>query len=270
VRGLCKHWSDWRHDCRGRQSKENLDEVKLQNNQHRDGKLLSLFTIVNFENKACISTSSIASGSTLFRNGTCFTQSECSSKGGSAKGNCAAGFGVCCVFLYDSTSDTTINYNDTYIQNPNYPSTYGDTSSLTYTVNKCSDDVCWLRLDFETFTIEGPANSQEDPATGVCTDTFTVTSSTSSITYPVICGENTGQHMYVDIGNESSGTATLALAFSGASTQRKWDIKVAQIPCGTTYAPNEGCLQWHTGLTGKIKTFNFDAGPSGPHLPNQK
>ena len=41
--------------------------------------------------------------------------------------------------------------------------------------------------------------------------------------------------MYVDIGNESSGTATLALAFTGTSTTRKWDIKVAQIPCGTTY-----------------------------------
>ena len=41
--------------------------------------------------------------------------------------------------------------------------------------------------------------------------------------------------VYVDIGNESSGTATLAFAFTGASTQRKWDIKVAQIPCGTRY-----------------------------------
>ena len=28
---------------------------------------------------------------------TCFTASECSSKGGSAQGNCAAGFGVCCI-----------------------------------------------------------------------------------------------------------------------------------------------------------------------------
>ena len=56
-------------------------------------------------------------------------------------------FGVCCVFLYDSTSDTTINYNDTYIQNPNYPSVYGDSNALTYTVKKCSDGKAVLFLD---------------------------------------------------------------------------------------------------------------------------
>ena len=63
--------------------------------------------------------------------------------------------------------------------------------------NFCSPstlDICWLRLDFETFNIDGPTNSQEDATTGVCKDTFTVTSSTSSIAYPVICGENAGQH----------------------------------------------------------------------------
>ena len=30
--------------------------------------------------------------------GTCYTTTECASKGGSADGNCAAGFGSCCVF----------------------------------------------------------------------------------------------------------------------------------------------------------------------------
>ena len=42
--------------------------------------------------------------------------------------------------------------------------------------------------------------------------------------------------VYVDIGTEASGTATLAFAFDGASTNRKYDIKVAQIPCGTKYS----------------------------------
>ena len=41
--------------------------------------------------------------------------------------------------------------------------------------------------------------------------------------------------VYVDIGNGDSDTATLAFAFTGSSTARKWDIKVAQIPCSTTY-----------------------------------
>ena len=33
--------------------------------------------------------------------------------------------------------------------------------------------VCWLRLDFETFTTLGPADSQELSG-GVCRDTFKV------------------------------------------------------------------------------------------------
>merc|ERR1711899_513401 len=217
--------------CLARQRKGNLGDDYKQATD-RDGKLFSLFTIVNFKNDPCVSSSSLSSGSTPYRNGTCYTASECSSKGGSSKGNCASGFGVCCIFLYDSTDQTTINYNDTYIQNPSYPSTYGETNSLTYTVNKCSDDVCFLRLDFETFVNQGPSDTNEaaaaPDAASACTDTFTVTTSTS----------------------------------------RKWDIKVAQIPCSQTYSPPAGCLQYSTGMTGQITTFNF-ANSAGPHLPNQ-
>ena len=50
----------------------------------------SLFSIVQFPNQQCTASSS---SSTY---GTCYTSSECTSKGGSSDGNCAAGFGVCC------------------------------------------------------------------------------------------------------------------------------------------------------------------------------
>ena len=35
--------------------------------------VFSLFTVVNFKNEACVSTSSLSTGSTTYRNGTCFT-----------------------------------------------------------------------------------------------------------------------------------------------------------------------------------------------------
>ena len=42
----------------------------------------------------------IRSGTTNgYRNGTCLTSIECSNKGGSGSGECAGGFGVCCVFM---------------------------------------------------------------------------------------------------------------------------------------------------------------------------
>ena len=51
--------------------------------------VLSVFQIVKFKNGACP-----ASDGNM---GTCFTEAECSSKGGTASGSCASGFGVCCI-----------------------------------------------------------------------------------------------------------------------------------------------------------------------------
>ena len=52
--------------------------------------LLSLFAIVQFKNTECTATNGLT--------GSCYSTTECSQKGGAATGNCAAGFGVCCVF----------------------------------------------------------------------------------------------------------------------------------------------------------------------------
>ena len=51
--------------------------------------VFSVFQIVKFNNDACT-----AVDGTM---GTCYTASECTTKGGEERGNCASGFGVCCV-----------------------------------------------------------------------------------------------------------------------------------------------------------------------------
>ena len=128
---------------------------------------------------------------------------------------------------------------------------------MSYTINKCSDDICWLRLDFETFNTVAPTDTTEGdvatPKSYACNDPMTITT-TSGQSIPELCGDLTGQHsmnfikktlkvfqlfyisVYVDLGTGASDSATLALAFQNANTNRKWDIKVAQIPCGATYA----------------------------------
>lgn len=55
-------------------------------------KLFSLFTIVQFNNTQCNATSSLMSYL-----GVCYTPSECNRIEGTAVGNCASGYGVCCV-----------------------------------------------------------------------------------------------------------------------------------------------------------------------------
>merc|ERR1719362_50633 len=227
----------------------------------RDKKLFSLFSIVTFPNQGCASQDSSA------RNGTCYTSSECQNKGGTSSGNCAAGFGVCCLFIVSSTS-TTISENCTYIQNPSYPSVYSDTSSLTYTINKCSSSVCAVRLDFETFQTAGPAATTEASG-GLCVDSFKV-SGTSGLSTPIICGSNAGQHIYMEMGNSATDTATLAFTFSGTSTVRTWELKATQIPCGSPVRPPDGCLQYHTTLQGRFQTFNFAETTTLSHLDATK
>jgi len=146
--------------------------------------VLNIFSIVQFKNTGCRSND-------VSKNGTCYTNVECQNKGGISSGSCAGGFGVCCLFTVNS-SPYTISENCTYIQNPSFPSVYSDTGAITYTINKCSSDVCQVRLDFVSFSTEAPAATTEVNG-GACVDSFTATSTSGYIT-PNICGLNTNQH----------------------------------------------------------------------------
>ncbi|CAH1118430.1 unnamed protein product [Phaedon cochleariae] len=80
-------------------------------------RFFSLFTILQFNNTQCNVTNS--AGSYL---GICYTASECSNLGGTAIGNCANGYGVCCVFI--GTCGGSAQQNCSYFQSPNYPDFY--------------------------------------------------------------------------------------------------------------------------------------------------
>ena len=192
--------------------------------ESRKGKIFSLFSIVQFPNLACTTTSG------TYTNGTCFTQSECSAKGGSAQGNCAAGFGVCCVFTV-SSSGSKITENCTYLVNPGYPSNYVPTSTpntLTYTISKCQDDICRIRLDYDTFTLTSPKSGTAATEGQCSTDQLVFTTTAESnkpgiVTtannygnYPMLCGTNTGLHSYLDLSATSTDEATLTFKIGRA------------------------------------------------------
>jgi len=144
-----------------------------------------------------------------------------------------------------------------------------DTGSVTWTIDKCQCDVCWLRLDFDTFNILGTGATTETDG-GVCLDDLTITS-TNPNTIPTICGQNAGQHIYVDVGDQCSDSATLTFNFDAtdATTGRSWEIKVTQVECWNQNAPPDCCLQYYTGLTGRFETFNYNGGNGESHLANQ-
>lgn len=85
---------------------------------------------------------------------------------------------------------------------------------------------------------------------------------------PIICGENAGQHMYIDAGRAKSENILISHSFSSTTTfDRKWNIKVTQIPCDSLYAPpSADCLQYFTGLQDTIYSYNFGAPSSAVSL----
>merc|ERR1719445_1399206 len=218
----------------------------------RDGKAFSLFSIVQFPNQQCTGSSSTSTY------GTCYTSSECTTKGGTSDGNCAAGFGVCCV-ISTTTCGASISTNTTYIRNPGYPSSYTASSagSCTFTIKKVSDDICQLRLDFQTFSgfATGPTTA------GDCDDSFAAAGQTGKDP-PSICGTNTGYHMYVEFGASSTDKITLTNTYTstGITTAKSYNILARQIACTATWKAPTDCVQYFTGATGSVKSYNFGGG----------
>jgi len=214
----------------------------------RKDRQFSLFSIVTFKNTEC------DAASTTNLKGVCMTSSECSGKG-TADGNCAASFGVCCVIRVSSCGGS-VTQNCSYIESPSYPSEYSTTGTCSYTVTRCQTDICQLRLDFFKVVLQQPA-----VATGSCTDTYlTTTAGTTTASFqntpPVLCGTLTDQHMYVDAGTATTA-ATLAFTIS-TSASNYWRIKVSQIECWNPSRAPQGCLQYFTGIRNTVSSFNWD------------
>ena len=73
--------------------------------------------------------------------------------------------------------------------------------------------------------------------------------------------------VYVEVGKDAGATATLAFTFGTSTTvSRLWEIKVTQIECSNRGRPTDsGCLQYHTGISGRIESFNFKQSSTALH-----
>merc|ERR1712179_662116 len=170
----------------------------------KEAKAFSLFNVVTFNNDACTSSSiTTQSGARI---GQCFTAEECTAKGGTASGGCAMGFGTCCLFT-QSECGGQVDNNCTHIQNVGFPTALTGTAATAlpncnYQINKAQTDVCSLRLDFLTFNTQAgnfaATGGGVMDSLGACQDTFAVVTNTNGGDTPVICGQNDGQHMYID------------------------------------------------------------------------
>merc|ERR1712165_631438 len=225
--------------------------------QNKKGKAFSLFSVVTFPNVECTTTMTPA------MKGTCVTQEECQNTGNTvatASGNCASGFGVCC--FRRITEPGAVTESLTHIESEGFPTPVAALTAVPVTpVARAfpimtDSSVCAVKFDFINVQLTDPT-----PATGACTDALTVATPArnqgAGFVPGALCGVLTGQHMYVDV-NTAGGAmaATININTDNNAGNRFWKILVQRIACNSPDLPPAGCLQFFTGLSGLITSFN--------------
>lgn len=225
--------------------------------EHRIDRMFSLFNVVKFKNSECQAVSSTQ------LQGVCYTETECKNKGGTSDGNCAAGFGVCCVFRVN-TCPGTVTQNGTFLENPKYPTAMATAGACVYTVNRLQADICQIRLDFTKALLYQPVST-----TGVCSytagaagDTLAIVPGATNLATnqkpPTLCGKLTGHHLYIDAGISTINVAATVTFSIGKAATQYWRVKVSQIECSSRSRAPAGCLQYFMGTRNTVTSFNWD------------
>jgi len=180
--------------------------------------------------------------------GTCLTERDCAAKGGNSINSCGGGSLTCCSFKF--TCGSTTNQNETIFVNQAYPRGENGTDTCQVTIEK-QPNVCQLRLDFEEFTLAQPDEN------GLCTTDSFMVRTTVGERLPILCGENSGQHIYIDMGRGSANPVVLSVVSNGDRVTRKWKVKINMIPCNNLEMAPSGCLQYFRSPSALVKSFNY-------------
>ncbi|KAH8364232.1 hypothetical protein KR084_004434 [Drosophila pseudotakahashii] len=199
------------------------------------------YTIGRFSNDIC-------TGNNLLL-GTCVINGECSDNSGVAAGSCSSitAQAICCI--YQRTCGASTTYNNTYFYNSNYPAPYAGGGRCSIVVTPPDSSICQLRVDFLSLSLAPPSGD------GACsTDALTITGGTSQV--PSICGENSGQHVYVDFNGVNP--ITISVATSGSYTfNRNWQFQIRMLGCSSATLAPAGCLQYYMPSSGTLASFNY-------------
>jgi len=258
----------------------------------REGKLFSVFEIVRFNNDACTGDDGKA--------GVCYTAAQCTSMGGSATGNCAMGFGVCCRILVDPTCPSDITTASATIVNPGYPNdvntaTATSCSSSSATTRKAAPRIFFPTTSTSTASSTSVTNVEVSgtdtmyrwamkkatttveqirldfvefdiapPIVGACTNESMTIMGADAVTNKILpdklCGVLTGQHLYLSVKDLGTDFVTIEITLSSNSTQQ-WEILVTQIEGDATAdLAPRGCLQYFKEDAATFSSFNYDNG----------
>ena len=78
-----------------------------------------------------------------------------------------SGFGVCCQVVFSGCGGT-VTRNCSYIQNADYPGTTTTAQTCKFIFQRESNDICFIRLDFDV-EVAAPTANNDNAVNGDCT-----------------------------------------------------------------------------------------------------
>ncbi|XP_050098917.1 uncharacterized protein LOC126579560 isoform X2 [Anopheles aquasalis] len=233
------------------------------------GLLMNMFNIVSSPKIPCIP----GNGSKLVGlTGICLNEQECQQQRGIAMDLCSPVYGVCCVCKPSFSMFALLNLFITLIMiirllivavqygcntqteqnvsffHASFTSDVISTIPCSFTVT-IEQTVRQVMLEFILFELQ-PAQH------GNCLDDiFVISVQNDNRAYPLLCGINSGQHIYLDIDTTYSRQIYLTAHFNSRKSPRAFLVKVTQLI--HPQAPSS-CLQYYNELHGVIKSFNYD------------
>ncbi|XP_071547726.1 uncharacterized protein [Panulirus ornatus] len=192
--------------------------------------------------------------------GTCYHNQACRQAGGAPSGSCPTG-GVCCVFPV--VCGGTVIQNRTWFVNRDFPGKSRDSGECLITIKKSISEVRQVRLDFQQLELEGPRRGRcvGDSLAVIRANTSTHTNNATSTVLqvaPSLCGNNTGQHVYVEMDDREVGVRVV-LDSNGLSRQalppRQWRVLITQLDNQNAAPP--GCLQYHREAFSQVRSLNY-------------
>merc|ERR1712117_825782 len=228
----------------------------------RDKKAFSLFSVVTFPNAEC------TTDTTPAMTGICVTAEECSNDGdviAQAQGNCASGFGVCCMRRVEGNPNAAITSGLTYVQSPGFPQAVAALNPAAGAAVAAvqrdfnimgGPNVCQIRFDFITASVTAPAAAAgAGVAIGDCaTDSISINTPTRTA---LQTGVLAGQHLIVEVAPGTNAmAATLNIDTGAVAGNRMWKILVKCVECDSVDRAPMGCNQFFTDASGRISSFN--------------
>ncbi|KAF7264325.1 hypothetical protein GWI33_000311 [Rhynchophorus ferrugineus] len=218
------------------------------------------------------------------RQGVCTEDLKCRLSGGVPKGRCGIIF-TCC--SYENTCNKITDKKEGYFRSENINPT---TTKCRYTIKLRNKNVCQIRLDFEKFILSPTSsiaipNDETKKVYSCATDELRISPDYYGI--PVLCGNNTQQHVYVHVNQSDDNVDAVLLDINLASRLAStdlvtplWHIKYTQLECprkkhvfeiGKLVSDHElandfgllapqGVLQYYTQTSGVIKSFAYEEG----------